>query len=199
MAIKNIIYDFGGVLMDWNPRYLFRDIFEDKEEMEYFLGEVCSLEWNSQVDAGRPFAIIVEELITQFPKFEKEIRLYQIHWIDMVGGVFEDNVATIHYLKHKHRLFGLTNWSAETFPLVFEKYPFFKAFEGIVVSGEEKIIKPDERIYRILLERYDLNAPECLFIDDNKDNIIAAEKLGFQSIHLEEGMDLMKELSKRNL
>lgn len=199
MEIKNIIYDFGGVLMDWNPRYLFRNIFEDEMEMEYFLKEVCSLEWNSQVDAGRAFGLIVEELIALFPKYENEIRLYQSHWINMVGGPIEENVATIYNLKDKFRLFGLTNWSAETFPLVFEKYHFFKEFEGIVVSGDEKIIKPDERIYKILLERYGLNATECLFIDDNKNNIIAAEELGFQCIYLEEGMDLMKELNNRKL
>lgn len=198
MEIKNIVYDFGGVLMDWNPRYFYRDVFEDVEEMEYFLREVCSLEWNSQVDAGRPFAVIVEELIALFPKYENEIRLYQSNWINMVGGAIEENVATIHHLKKKYRLFGLTNWSAETFPLVFEKYAFFKELEGIVVSGAEKIIKPDERIYKILLSRYELNAQECLFIDDNKDNIIAAEKLGFQCIYLEEDMDLMLELEKRN-
>lgn len=199
MKIKNIVYDFGGVLMDWNPRYLYQNIFRDQVEMEYFLSEVCSLEWNSQVDAGRSFSTIIKELIAIHPKYKKEIELYQSHWIDMVGGSIAENVLTIDKLKGKHRLFGLTNWSAETFPLVYEKYSFFKELEGIVVSGEEKIIKPDARIYQILLDRYKLKAPECLFIDDNKDNIIAAKKIGFQCIYLSEEVDLMKELKSLEL
>lgn len=199
MKIKNIIYDFGGVLMDWNPRYLYKNIFQDEEEMEYFLTEVCTLEWNSQVDAGRPFSTIVKELITVHPKYEKEIKLYQSHWIDMVGGSIEENVKTIGLLKGNYRLFGLTNWSAETFPLVFNQYPFFKKLEGIVVSGEEKTIKPDAKIYQILLDRYELIAEECLFIDDNQANILTAEKLGFQCIHLTEKTNLMKELESRKL
>ncbi len=199
MKIKNIIYDFGGVLMDWNPRYFFNNIFQDKQEMEYFLNKICSLEWNSQVDAGRPFSTIVEELIALYPKYEKEIKLYQSHWIDMVGGSIDENVKTIPLLKKKYRLFGLTNWSAETFPLVYEQYSFFKELEGIVVSGEEKIIKPDVRIYQILLSNYDLTAEECLFIDDNFTNIEAAKKLGFHCIHLAEDVILMQELAKLKL
>lgn len=199
MKIKNIVYDFGGVLMDWNPRYLYKNIFQDKQEMEFFLSEVCSLEWNSQVDAGRPFSTIVEELIILHPKYQKEIELYQNHWIDMVGGSIAKNVSTIDQLKGKYRLFGLTNWSAETFPFVYEKYAFFKELEGIVVSGEEKIIKPDAKIYQILLERYHLKAEDCLFIDDNYANIVAAEKLGFQCIYLAKDINLTKELEKREL
>lgn len=199
MKIKNIVFDFGGVLMDWNPRYFYQSIFNDEDEMEYFLSEVCSLEWNSQVDAGRPFSTIIEELIAIHPKYKKEIELYQSHWIDMVGGSIAENVSTIDKLKGKYRLFGLTNWSAETFPLVYEKYAFFKELEGIVVSGAEKIIKPDARIYQILLDRYSLIASECLFIDDNKDNIIAAEKLGFQCIYLSEDVDLMSEIESLQL
>ena len=115
----------------------------------------------------------------------------------MVGGAKDENGDTIFHLKEKYRFFGLPTWSAETFPLIFEKYPFFKELEGIIVSGEEKIIKPDERIYKILLSKYDLKAQECLFIDHNKDNIIAAEKLDFLCVYLDEGMALMMELNKR--
>ena len=186
MEIKNIIFDFGGVLIDWNPRYLYRNLFHDELEMEFFLEKICSPEWNFKLDAGRSFNEATKELANKFPQYDNEIRIYYSDWIKMIGGAIEENVALIGDLKDKYRLFGLTNWSAETFPKVFNHYPFFKELEGIVVSGTEKLVKPDARIYKLLLTRYGLIANESLFIDDNQENINAANKLGFKTIHLKE-------------
>ena len=196
MEIKNIIFDFGGVLIDWNPRYLYRNVFQDEVEMDFFLEKICNPEWNLKQDAGRSFNEATKELINKFPKYENEIRNYYSNWTKMIGGAIVENVALIAGLKDKYRLFGLTNWSAEAFPIVFNQYPFFKEFEGIVVSGIEKIVKPDARIYKLLLTRYGLIANESLFIDDNQENINAANKLGFKTIHLTETVHLKDELQK---
>ncbi|MRT92805.1 HAD family phosphatase [Ancylomarina sp. 16SWW S1-10-2] len=196
MEIKNIIFDFGGVLMDWDPRYMYRNVFDNETEMEFFLENICNSEWNVKQDAGRSFDEATEELVLKFPKYENQIRIYFSRWIEMIGGAIDENVVLIEDLKDKYRLFGLTNWSAETFPLVFNEYPFFKELEGIVVSGTEKIVKPDASIYKLLLNRYGLTANESLFIDDNKENIIAANKLGFKTIHLSEKVNLKEEFKK---
>ncbi|MDQ1770996.1 HAD-IA family hydrolase [Labilibaculum sp. A4] len=199
MKIKNIIFDFGGVLIDWDPRYLYRNVFQDEAEMEYFLKDVCSTEWNIKQDAGRSLNEATEELVKEIPQYEKEIRNYYSDWVKMIGGAIEENAALIKDLKDKYRLFGLTNWSAETFPIVFDQYPFFKELEGIVVSGTEKIIKPDARIYQLLLTRYGLEANESLFIDDNQENINAANRLGFNTIPLLKGVNLKDELERLGL
>ncbi len=190
MDIKNIIFNFGGVLIDWNPTYLYRDIFRDKVEMEFFLRSVCSAEWNLKQDAGRSFSEAIKELVSQFPRYENEIRMFYSKWINMIGGEIEENVSLLKDLKNNYRLFGLTNWSAETFPLIFDQYPFFKEFDEIIVSGSEKTVKPDEKIYTILLNRYGLKASESLFIDDNQENINAANKLGFETIYLHKEVNL---------
>jgi len=196
MEIKNIIFDFGGVLIDWNPRYLYRNVFRDEMEMEFFLKEICSPEWNLKQDAGRSFNDATKELVVKFPQYENEIRNYYSNWLKMIGGAIEENVALIANLKNKYRLFGLTNWSAEAFPIVYNQYSFFKKFEGIIVSETEKIVKPDVRIYQLLLTRYGLIANESLFIDDNPENINAANKLGFKTIHLNKNVNLKSELQK---
>ncbi len=196
MEIKNIIFDFGGVLIDWNPRYLYRNVFHDEIEMEFFLNKICSPEWNLKQDAGRSFNEATKELVNKFPQYENEIRNYYSNWTKMIGGAIEENVALIEDLKDKYRLFGLTNWSAETFSKVFNQYLFFKEFEGIVVSGSEKIVKPDVRIFKLLLTRYGLIANESLFIDDNQENVKAAIKLGFNTIHLKEKVNLKNEFQK---
>ena len=196
MGIKNIIFDFGSVLIDWNPRYLYRNVFRDKSEMEFFLSNVCSPEWNLKQDAGRSLDEATKELVSKFPQYEHEITMYYAEWIKMIGGAIEENVSLLRGLKNRYSLFGLTNWSAETFPVVFNQYTFFQEFDGIVVSGREKIVKPDERIYKRLLNRYGLIANESLFIDDNPENTNAADKLGFETIHLQKKVSLQNELQK---
>lgn len=191
--IRNIVFDFGGVLIDWNPEYLFRDVFRDRSEMDHFLENICNSDWNERQDAGRPLSEGICTLQQRHPDYHDEIRMYYEQWTTMLGGPIEENVALLEPLKSRYRLFGLTNWSAETFPIAREMYSLFDRFEGIVISGEERLKKPDERIYRVLLERYGLKSGECLFIDDRLDNVQAAEGLDFHTIHLAEGKNLKAE------
>ena len=199
MAIKNIIFDFGGVVMDWNPRYFFKDYFKDDEKMEYFLKNIATDEWNIEQDRGRSLADGTDFQVEKHPEWEKEIRAYYDNWTMMLKSDIPENVEILRKLEHsKYELFGLTNWSAETFPFALENYDFFKIFKDkIVVSGAEKMIKPDPEIWNILLERYQIKAEESVFIDDNFKNIEAAKKLGFICVHIKENTDLKKEL--RNL
>jgi 2-haloacid dehalogenase len=199
MAIKNIIFDFGGVLIDWNPMHLYINIFKETSEAEHFLNNVCTPQWNLKQDAGRPFEEATNELIEQFPSYKNEIKLFFSDWIKMIGGEIKENTSLLKTLKKEFSLYGLTNWSAETFPLVYNKYPFFKELDGIVVSGVEKTVKPDEEIYNILLNKFNLKANESIFIDDNQENIKTAKNLGFKTIHLRKNMILEKELKILNI
>ena len=196
MKIKNIIFDFGGVVMDWNPRYFFKDHFNDDEKMEHFLENIATDEWNAEQDCGRTLAEGTEILVAKHPEWEKEIRAYYDNWTTMLKSDIPRNVAVLRKLEHsKYELFGLTNWSAETFPYALENYDFFQIFDGkIVVSGTEKLIKPDPTIWQVLLERYTIKAEESVFIDDNAKNIEVAKSLGFICTHIKENTDLEKEL-----
>ena len=194
--IKNIIFDFGGVLVDWNPIYLYRKEFNSESDMNYFLENICTPEWNIQQDAGRPLAKATEALQKKHPEYKKLIGLYYGRWEEMLGGVIEENVRVLNMLKQKYPLYGLTNWSAETITIAYNKYDFFNHLKGIVVSGDEKLIKPDPKLYQILLDRYDLKANESLFIDDNAHNIEAAHKMGFHTIHFTQNTDLEKEVKE---
>ncbi|MFA7493257.1 MAG: HAD family phosphatase [Proteiniphilum sp.] len=189
-SLKNIIFDFGGVLIDWNPVYLYRNIFDTEEKMNHFLENICRYDWNILQDAGRPLAEATRILQDQYPGYREEIAIYYGRWDEMLGGTIEENVKLIRPLKEKYSIYGLTNWSAETIPIAMDRYDFFNDLDGIVVSGVERVIKPDPRIYQILLERYGIQAEESLFIDDNYVNVKAAQQLGFQTIHLEDGINL---------
>ena len=196
MAIKNIIFDFGGVVMDWNPRYFFKDYFNDDEKMEYFLKNITTDEWNIEQDRGRTLAEGTAIQVANFPEWEKEIRAYYDNWTTMLKSEIADNVAVLRKLEHsEYELFGLTNWSAETFPYAVKNYDFFSTFKGkIEVSGTEKLIKPNPEIWHVLLNRYQIKAEESVFIDDNFKNIEVAKSLGFICIHIKEDTDLEKEL-----
>lgn len=198
-AIKNVIFDFGGVVMDWNPRYFFRDYFSDDEKMEYFLNNIATDEWNAEQDRGRSLAEGTEILVAEFPEWEMEIRAYYDNWTTMLRSDLPKNVEVLRMLQNsRYELFGLTNWSAETFPYALENYDFFKIFNGkIVVSGAEKLIKPDPKIWAVLMKRYDLKAEESVFIDDNAKNIEVAKTLGFTTVHVTENGNLKSDL--RNL
>jgi 2-haloacid dehalogenase len=192
--INTIIFDFGGVLIDWNPRYMYRDEFEESSEMEHFLNKVCTEDWNLQQDKGRSLAEGTRILQDKFPEYVVKIQLYYDQWEKMIKGYIPQNVTVLRNLKEKYKLYGLTNWSAETFPIVFKRFSFFKLFDGIVISGEEKLIKPDKKIFELILERYHLEAKNSLFIDDNMNNIQAAKEIGFATIHVEKKTDLNSEL-----
>ena len=195
-SIKNIIFDFGGVLMDWNQRYFFKDYFNDDEKMEYFLQNIATNPWNEEQDRGRSLAEGTEILVQQHPSWEKEIRAFYDNWTVMLRGDIPENVEALRKLaKKEYQLFGLTNWSAETFPYALANYDFFDLFEGkIVVSGDEKLIKPDPKIWHVLLERYQIKAEESIFIDDNLKNIKVAESLGFKVIHCIPNINLLDEI-----
>jgi 2-haloacid dehalogenase len=198
--IKNIIFDFGGVLVDWNPRYLYYELVDTKQEADRFLSEICNDEWNMHQDAGRSLKEGTEVLQKKYPEHKDMIQLYYDRWEQMLKDEIPQNSKLIPLLKALNfRLFGLTNWSGETFPIAFRRFPFFKEFEGIVVSGDEKLLKPDKKIFELLLERYGLNPGECLFIDDNIKNTIVAEELGFRTIHYSEGVDLELKLKELNV
>ncbi len=181
-GIKNVVFDFGGVLIDWNPRYLYRKVFASDEEMEWFLANVCTDEWNARQDAGRPFAEGIAEAKAQYPQYSAQIDMFWSRWIEMIGGEIHKNTSWLRQLKAEgYSIYGLTNWSAETLPQVMKLYDFFRLFDGIVVSGEEHLIKPDPRIYRVLIDRYRLNPAECLFIDDTPQNVAAAKGVGMEA------------------
>jgi len=183
--IKNIIFDLGGVLIDWNPRYVYKTIFSSEEKMEWFLKHITTMEWNIQQDAGRDLEEATKILVERHPEWKKEIEAYYGRWEEMLGGPIDGTVKILRDLidEKKYRILALTNWSQNTFPIALERYEFLKSFEGIVVSGDEKCIKPDKEIYNILLKRYDLLPEECVFIDDNVHNIDAAKELGIRGIH----------------
>lgn len=198
--MKDIIFDLGGVLIDWNPRNLYKKIFASTEEMEWFLNTVCTTQWNTQQDAGRPFAKGLAVIKEKYPKYAAQIDDYFNRWDEMLGGPIKSAVAVLKDLKDKgYPLYALTNWSAETFPIARAKYDFLNWFDGIVVSGEERLVKPDPAIYARLLKRYQLHSSNCLFIDDNAANVSEAAHLGFETILFTGGDALRAELIRRGI
>ncbi|MCE5206153.1 MAG: HAD family phosphatase [Porphyromonadaceae bacterium] len=188
--LKNIIFDFGGVLIDWNPVYLYQKVFKTEEDVKYFLENICRYDWNLLQDKGRSLAEGTHLLQEKYPDYADEIALYYGRWEEMLGGTYDENTKLIRPLKERYKVYGLTNWSAETLPLAINRYDFFQDLDGMVVSGEEKIVKPDRRLYEILLDRYDLYAEESLFIDDNATNIETARDLGFRVLHFTDDLNL---------
>lgn len=182
--VDTVVFDLGGVLIDWNPRYLYRKLFVgDEAGMERFLAEVCSQDWNECQDAGRSWAEGIAEAVARHPQHEPLIRAYRERWEEMLAGPLHDSVALLERL-HAHgvRLLALTNWSAETFPLARRLFPFLGRFEGILVSGDEGLKKPDPAIFRLLVARYALQPERSLFIDDSPRNVAAASALGFRAL-----------------
>jgi 2-haloacid dehalogenase len=190
-----VVFDLGGVLIDWNPRYLYRQLFEDEAAMELFLAEVCHSAWNEEQDRGRTFADAVEEAAALYPEQRALIEAYHQRWDEMLAGPIEGTVAILADLKEAgHELHALTNWSAEKFPIARERYAFLTWFETVLVSGEHGLIKPDARIFELLLERIGREASACIYIDDSAKNIAAAEALGFKAIHFQGPEELRREL-----
>jgi 2-haloacid dehalogenase len=184
-SIDTIIFDLGGVLIDWNPRYVYRKIFKTEEEVEWFLENVTTPEWNENQDAGYPLHKATEELIAKHPEWEPEIKAYYGRWLEMLGDSFHETVEILQGLKKtgKYKLYALTNWSSETFPHALKRFEFFKLFDGVVVSGEEKMRKPSAEFYKILLDRYKLDPDKTIFIDDSLRNVKGAEAVGIAGIH----------------
>ncbi|MDY7393829.1 HAD family phosphatase [Aureibaculum sp. 2210JD6-5] len=195
--IDTIIFDLGGVLIDWNPKYVYREVFNgDEEKVDWFLNEICTMEWNMEHDAGRLLKDGTELLVKQYPQYEEWIRIYYNRWADMLGGPIEDTVALLNKLKEDniYNLYALTNWSAELFPVALERYDFLQHFQDIVVSGTEKTRKPFAKIYEIILERNAIIPKRAVFIDDNRDNVEAAKRLGIHGLHFKSARQLKAEL-----
>lgn len=186
MTLDTIIVDFGGVLIDWNPRNLYSRFFENPGDMESFLSEVDFLAWNAHQDRGRPFAEGVAELSARFPHYASLIRAYHEHWQESVGLPIEGSIRVMRQVKARgYTVYGLSNWSAETFPLIRSRYDFFDLLDGYVISGEVGLVKPDPEIFKALLRRIHRTAGQCVFIDDSVDNIRTALALGFTCILFE--------------
>ena len=192
---NTLVFDIGGVLLDWNPRYLYRKLFDDEARMEVFLRDVCSQTWNEKQDEGRSFAEAIQELIQRYPEQEDLIRAYDERWLEMISGPIAGTVALFEKLhQNGHDLFGLSNWSAEKYVVAKKQFPFLNKFKAIVVSGEVKMIKPNPAIYHLLLKLINKQAADCLFIDDSKANIEVAKKLGFHTISFQNPDNLKKQL-----
>ena len=201
-TIKNVIFDLGGVLIDWNPAYVYLDVFEgDHKKMQWFFDEICTMDWNENQDAGYPLDQATEERVKMFPQYEQWIRMYYGRWEEMLGEAIEETVNILErFFQHPdYKVIALTNWSAETFPIALERFDFLHKFEGIVVSGTEKTRKPFPEIYQLALDRYGLNAEETLFIDDNLRNVNAAEAMGIDSVQFKNPKQLAAYISEIGL
>jgi 2-haloacid dehalogenase len=198
MKIDAIIFDLGGVLIDWNPSYVFDKMFEDEEQKKHFFENICTSDWNEKQDAGRSLKEATEELVTKHPEWKAYIEAYYGRWEEMLGGPIHGTVEILKQLKEqeKYKLYALTNWSAELFPIALERYDFLHWFDGRVVSGEEKMRKPFPEFYQLLLDRFGLNVEEILFIDDNTRNAKAAEAMGLKTIIFKSPFQLKEELAK---
>jgi 2-haloacid dehalogenase len=201
MNIQAIIFDFGGVLLDWDPRYLYQRYFPDQPKaMDQFLAEIHFYEWNAQQDQGRTFADGIAELSMQFPQHAHLIQTYFDRWEESISGPISGSVDILRRLKQKgYPLYGLSNWSAETYPRVRLKYPFFDWFDDVILSGAVKLNKPDPAIFNLLLNKAGHTAPECVLVDDALPNIASAKKLGFATIHFTSPDQLQIELQRLNL
>lgn len=196
-TITTVVFDLGGVLIDWDPRHLYRQLFSDPQEMEVFLRDVVSPDWNAEQDSGRTWAEATAELVARYPDHEEMIRVYSERWADMLAGPIAGTVDILQEVRVAgFRILALTNWSAETFPRARGMFPFLEWFEGIVVSGDERIRKPDPEIWRRLIERYGVDPARSVYIDDVPTNASVAADLGFQAIRFESPEQLRARLAE---
>jgi len=192
-----VVFDLGGVLIDWNPRYLFRQLSDDAAAVERFLAEVCSPEWNEQQDAGRNWAEATAMLIAQQPQHAAWIEAYHVRWHEMLGGPIAGSVAVLDELRRSGvPLYALTNWSQETFPVARRRFDFLQWFAGIVVSGEERLVKPDPEIFRRMLARFGLQPARTIYIDDAPRNVAAACRLGMHGLLFHDATCLRTQLDE---
>jgi 2-haloacid dehalogenase len=194
--IDTIIFDLGAVLIDWNPRHLYRKIYKTEEEITWFLENICTHEWNEKQDAGRSFEEATDELLKKFPEHEFAIRAWYDRWQETMNGPIEGTVKILQAIRDskKYKLYALTNWSAQTFPWALEQFEFLHWFEGIVVSGHEKTRKPFPEFFQILFDRYRVNPSNALFIDDSMRNIEGAKAVGLPGIWFQSPDQLKNDL-----
>ncbi len=195
MSIRNIIFDFGNVLVQWHPELIYGEYFGDEAKAWWFLRHVADNEWRGRIDAGESTAACIDELKARQPEYTEAIELYRSRWREMFTGEVPGMREVINELRAKgYEIYGLTNWSMETFPAARERFGILQMIDRYVVSGAERLIKPDYRLFHILLDRYGLNAGECVFVDDNPDNVAAAETLGMKGIVFTGAETLRKQL-----
>jgi len=199
-SLRTLIFDFGGVLVNWDPHRVFQKYFPDAQAIDRFLAEIDFSAWNLQQDKGHPFAQAVADLSAQFPQYAHLIHAYDEEWEESITGVIPGTVELLHRLKAAgYPLYGLTNWNVEKFSIVRHKYACFDLFDDIVVSGEVKLIKPDSAIFQLLLQKINRLPQECVMIDNTLKNIEAARKMGFATIHFTSPAQLAVELRRLNV
>lgn len=200
MTIDAVVFDVGGVLLDWNPNYLYDELIPDARQREHFLTRVATPEWNVLQDAGRPWAEAVAELVARHPDHADWITAYDTGWLRMVRGVYADTVAVLTELRAAGvPTYALTNFSVEKWEVARAEFPVLREFDGVVVSGAERITKPDEKIYRILLERYGLDPSRTYFTDDVAANVEGARAVGIQAEQFTDAARLRASLVARGL
>tara|TARA_B110000908_G_C10259199_1_gene457887 strand:+ start:1125 stop:1742 length:618 start_codon:yes stop_codon:yes gene_type:complete len=199
--IDTIIFDLGGVLVDWNPKYLYEKIFDSQEEVEWFLNNVCTSDWNIEQDAGRTIEEANALKIAEFPDYEKFINMFYERWDEMFSGLIQESVKIQQKLiaDKNYKVYALTNWSAEKWELGKQLFPFFNDFEGVVVSGQENTRKPFDDIYQLILKRYSIIPENSVFIDDNFENTLGSSRNGIHSIHFKSPEQLKSDLKKLNV
>jgi 2-haloacid dehalogenase len=201
--INTIIFDLGGVLIDWNPLYVFKDLIPDEERRAYFFQNICTSDWNEEQDAGTLINVATNERIALYPDWENEIRAYYGRWVEMLGEPLHGTVKILKTLidSPDYSVYALTNWSAETFPIAksLERFEFLQWFEGVLVSGEEMMKKPQPEIFELILNRYDIDRTKAIFIDDNIRNIHASNAVGLEAIHFQSSEQLAEELKNRDI
>lgn len=194
--MKNIIFDFGNVLVQWHPELIYKEHFGDEAKAWWFLRHVADNEWRGRIDAGESSDACIRELKAKYPEYVDAVELYRSHWKEMLTGEVPGMRELLLELKSKnYEIYGLTNWSMETFPEARKHFGILQMIDRYVVSAEEHLIKPDPRLFQILLDRYQLKAEDCIFVDDNPDNVAAACRMGMHGIHFIGADDLRQKLA----
>jgi 2-haloacid dehalogenase len=200
MRVDAVVFDIGGVLIDWNPRHLYAKLIADQRAVDKFLAEICTFEWHSQHDLGVPFSTTIPPLVEAHPEWEDEIRAWGDRFSEMWGGPLDGTVVVLEELRdHGVPLYAATNWGAESWVLAKELFPCLCGFDGELVSGEIGLVKPDPRFFGLLVERFGIRPSSTLYVDDNPDNIAAASLLGFVCHHFVEPAPLLSEITRLGL
>jgi 2-haloacid dehalogenase len=197
---KAVVFDLGGVLLDWDPRYLYRKLFDDEAEMNRFLSEVCTMEWHHAHDLGVPPEETIPPLIEAHPEYEEMIWAWPRRSEEMLKGPIEESVTILRSLKDAGvPIYALTNMETWTYPGRRARYPFLRWFDGTVVSGFEGVAKPDPKVFELVLKRFGLEAATTLLIDDSAKNVAAARNVGMQAIEFESPTQLRQRLKEAGL
>jgi 2-haloacid dehalogenase len=196
-AVDTVVFDLGGVLIDWDPRYLYRKIFvDDPATMEWFLETVCPGSWNVEQDRGRPWDEAIAEATARHPDRAAEIAAYRARWHEMISGPIHDTVAILERLHSDGvPLYAITNWAGDTFAETRERYEFLSLFRGIIVSGDLRMLKPDPEIFHALRDQYGVDLTRSVFIDDSAKNVVGARAVGMQALHFTSPAGLATDLA----